>query len=264
VFHRFALRAFRAREAEAALRQLEQRREMERRLATAERLSSLGLLTAGVAHEINNPLEGIGNYLALLDRPDVPPEKHARYVNAVRHGFERIRGVVESLLGFARPGRAAGSADLRRVVEHAVELARFSKPCRDVTFDVSAGEQPAIVHGDEGALGQVLLNLFLNAGHAMKGRGRIAVTLSAAPDAVLVRVEDDGPGIPPESIGRIFDPFFTTGDGSGLGLSVSYGIAQAHGGSLAAENVSGGGARFTLRLPTEAVVPAAAAGRRAR
>jgi signal transduction histidine kinase len=258
VFQRLALRAFRLREAEAALRQLEQRREMERRLVTAERLGSLGMLTAGVAHEINNPLEGIGNYLALLDKSDLPADKRARYVDAVRHGFERIRGVVRNLLGFARPGRATGSADLRRVVEHAIELARFSQTCREVRFDVASAGGGTIVHGDEGALGQVMLNLFLNAGRAMDGRGRIAVTIAREPDMAVVQVDDEGPGIPPESLGRIFDPFFTTGDGSGLGLSVSFGIAQAHGGTLVAENRPSGGARFTLRLPVEVPAPAPA------
>ena len=145
VFHRLALRAFRVREAEAALRQLEEKREMERRLATAERLSSLGLLTAGVAHEINNPLEGIGNYLTLLDDEKVAPDKRRRYVASVRHGFERIREVVRNLLGFARPVRGAGSADLRRVIAHAAELARFSKEGRDVTLEAPPGDAPG--HG---------------------------------------------------------------------------------------------------------------------
>jgi signal transduction histidine kinase len=261
VFHRLTLRAFRLREAEASLRQLEEKREMERRLTTAERLGSLGLLTAGVAHEINNPLEGIGNYLALLEREDVPPDKRQRYITSVRHGFERIREVVRKLLGFARPVRGAGSADLRRVVAHAHELARFSKDCREVTFELPAEDGPIMVNGDEGALEQVLLNLFLNAGRAMGGRGRIAIGLRRDADEAEVVVDDEGPGIPPAQLGRIFDPFFTTGEGSGLGLSVSYGIAQAHGGTLAAVNLPGRGARFTLRLPASRPAPAPAPSR---
>jgi signal transduction histidine kinase len=263
VFHRLVLRAFRVREAEAALRQLEEKREMEKRLATAERLSSLGLLTAGVAHEINNPLEGIGNYLALLERADVPADKRGRYVAAVRHGFERIREVVRNLLGFARPVRSPGSADLRGVIARASELARFSKECRDVTFEAPVGSDPILAAGDAGALEQVLLNLFLNAGRAMGGRGRIAVGISRSAAGIELRVDDEGPGIPPEHLSRIFDPFFTTGEGSGLGLSVSYGIAQAHGGTLAAENRPGGGARFTLTVPAARPEPAGVGSERA-
>jgi signal transduction histidine kinase len=249
VFHGLALRAFRVREAEAALRQLEQQRAMERRLATADRLGSLGLLTAGVAHEVNNPLEGIGNYLALLGQEDLPPEKRKRYLESVRHGFERIRQTVRNLLEFGRPRPGTGSADLRRVIARAVDLARFSKSCREVTFAAPAGDDPVMVAGEEGALEQVVMNLFLNAGTAMGGRGRVVASIVPAGDAVELLVDDEGPGIPPEHLGRIFDPFFTTGDGSGLGLSVSYGIAQAHGGTLSAENLPGRGARFTLRLP---------------
>jgi signal transduction histidine kinase len=249
LFHRLALRAFRVREAEAALRQLEQVRAMERRLATADRLGSLGLLTAGVAHEINNPLEGIGNYLSLLDRDDLDPEKRRRYVDSVRHGFERIRKVVANLLGFARQKPGTGLADLKRAVDHAIELARFSKQCREVKFDLSSENGPVIVTGEEGAFEQVLLNLFLNAGQSMGGRGRIAVRLRSSPEDVVVEVDDEGAGIAAAHLDRIFDPFFTTGEGSGLGLSVSYGIAQAHGGTLVAENLPGRGARFTLRLP---------------
>ena len=220
-----------------------------------ERLSSIGLLAAGVAHEINNPLEGIGNYLTLLGRE--PPElvKRQRYLEQVRTGFDRIAKLVRDLLSFARPPRPAGAADVAQIVARALELVRFSEKFRTVEVAISGLEQPLPVVGDASRLEQVVLNLLLNAANAMDGRGRLAITARAIPaerELVELRVEDDGPGIPEADLGRIFEPFFTTTAGSGLGLAISYGIVQAHGGTLTAANRPTGGACFTLRLARSA------------
>jgi len=221
---------------------------MEGRVRTAERLSSLGLLTAGVAHEINNPLEGIANYLRLLERTQ-DPEKRARHLAAVRRGYERIRDIVGDLLSFARPEREAGTVDLRAVVERAVGLARLAEVGKGVAVAVDTPGQPVLVDGSEGRLEQVLLNLLLNAERA--ARSRVAVTLEETAEAVALTVEDDGEGIAPADLPRVFDPFFTRGGGTGLGLAVSYGIVQAHGGELLAANAPEAGARFTVRLPRQ-------------
>jgi PAS domain S-box-containing protein len=239
---------------QVALRDRTREREMERQLRIHERLSSIGLLTAGVAHEINNPLEGIGNYLKLLEREDVDPAARRRHLEQVGHGFGRIREIVRDLLRFARPASGRGEADLARVVDDARKLARYSEPSRHVEIAVEGLEEPLLVVGDAGGLEQVVFNLILNAATAMGSKGRILVAARRTEDArgspeVELAVEDEGPGIPPENLSRIFDPFFTTTQGTGLGLSVSWGIVQAHGGTLAAENRPGGGARFTIRLP---------------
>jgi signal transduction histidine kinase len=244
-----------ARVVEISMRDVTRERAMERQLSITERLSSLGLLTAGVAHEINNPLEGIGNYLTLLEKPDAPPEKRARYVEQVRVGFDRIRDIVRDLLSFARPGVERGEADLRQVVERTRKLVSYTKPFESVQLDVRGLEQPLVVPGDRGRLEQVLLNVLLNAATAMGGKGRVAVEARkvergfAGEPTVRITIDDEGPGIPPENLSRLFDPFFTTTQGSGLGLSISYGIVQAHGGALTASNRSGGGARFVIELP---------------
>jgi len=243
-----------ARIVQVALRDVTREKEMERQLRIHERLSSVGLLTAGVAHEINNPLEGIGNYLKLLEREDADPQERKRHLEQVRHGFGRIREIVRDLLRFARPASGQGEADLARVVEDARKLARYSEPSRNVEVVVEGLDEPLRVVGDAGRLEQVVFNLLLNAATAMKSQGRIRIAARRTVDArgapeIELAVEDEGPGIPPENLGRIFDPFFTTTQGTGLGLSVSYGIVQAHGGTLAAENRPGGGARFTIRLP---------------
>jgi signal transduction histidine kinase len=257
-FLRLAARAAKQRETELELRELERRRALESRLANAERLSSLGLLTAGVAHEINNPLEGIGNYLALLDRGGDDPDKRRRYLEAVRHGFDRIRNLVRDLLNFGRPGVAAGACDARSAVLRAVDLARLGKDGRGVDFSTRGFDAPVRVACDAGRLEQVFLNLLLNAAKAIRGRaadgGSVVVGAARVADEggrtfYEFRVDDDGPGVPPEHLPKLFDPFFTTGGGSGLGLAVCHGILRAHGGDVSAENLPGGGARFTVRLP---------------
>jgi signal transduction histidine kinase len=234
-----------------SLRDRTREREMERELAIRERLSSIGLLTAGVAHEINNPLEGIANYLKLLENPQLSEEARARHLGQVQHGLGRIRDLVRELLRFARPQRGDASIDLAEVIQAARKLVALSEPLRKVEFRFEGFERPCIVTADAGRLEQVFVNLFLNAGHAMQGAGSIRVRIlrESAGRAVSVRVEDSGPGIAPDHIQKLFDPFFTTGEGSGLGLSVSWGIVRAHGGTLRAENLPGGGACFVLDLP---------------
>ena len=250
---RLSERAFRLAESERALRR---EQEVQRQLQIAERLSSVGLLTAGVAHEINNPLEGIGNYLSLLEKEGLDAERRTRYLDQVRHGFERIRAIVADLLHFSRPTSERGRTDLVAVVERSVAMAAYGQSFKGVTVERVGLEQPLVVSGDAGRLEQVLLNLLLNAARAMGGEGRITITGARTTDAsgaswIELAVDDEGGGIAPDDLGRLFDPFFSASGGTGLGLSVSYGIVKAHGGTLAAANRSPRGARFTIRLPAE-------------
>lgn len=234
------------------IRDLTQRREIERQLRIAERLGSLGQLTAGVAHEINNPLEGIGNYLALADRDSTDPEKRKKYLELVRHGLTRIRDIVRDLGTFARPGIATGTADLVAVVERARQMVAYGKETKAIEFEFSGFENPIVLRGDGGRLEQVFINLFINAAQAMRGQGKITVTASRidrpadGPPRVVVFVDDTGPGIPEAIIGRIFDPFYSSKESSGLGLAISYGIMRDHQGAVTAENLPGAGARFVL------------------
>lgn len=243
---------------ELSLRDVTHQRDMERQLQTSERLASLGLLTAGVAHEINNPLEGVGNYLALLEGRGLEPEKHARYLGQVRRGFDRIRDIVRDLLSFARPSMESSRADLREVVDGALGLAGYASEFRDIRVVRDGLDEPLPVAGDARRLEQVVLNLVLNASQAVGGAGTVRisgarVTADDGTPAARLVLSDDGPGIPPEDLDRLFDPFFSGRGGTGLGLSVSFGIVAAHGGTLTARNLPAGGAEFTLTLP---VVPA--------
>jgi signal transduction histidine kinase len=248
-------------ELREAARYREKESRLERQVELSERLGSLGLLTAGVAHEINNPLEGIENYLALLDREGVAPEKRKRYVEMVRYGFHRIRDIVRDLSAFARPTVAEGSADLEAVVRRALKMVGYAKDLKHVEVELHGFDEGLVIPGDGGRLEQVFINLLLNAAKAQGGRGRILIGArrvpagDGAPRRVEVTVDDEGPGISPENLTKVFDPFFTTTDGTGLGLSISYGIIRAHGGAITAENRPGGGARFTLSLLAEAPGP---------
>jgi signal transduction histidine kinase len=240
-----------------ALRDRTRERAIERELAVRERLASLGLLTAGVAHEINNPLEGIGNHVKLLGRADLSADDRARHLDLVRHGFERIRDLVRDLLRFARPAPPRGEVDLAVVVVRARQLASYSRQFRDIEIVEIGLDRPLRVVGDAGRLEQVVFNLLLNAAKATGGRGRIEIAAQRSiggSRTIALTVADDGPGIAPDQLERIFDPFFTTGDGTGLGLSIAFGILQAHGGSLAARNRPEGGAEFTLRFPAPSAV----------
>lgn len=238
---------------ELSLRDVTRERAMERQLAISERLSSLGLLTAGVAHEINNPLEGIGNYLTLLEKPAVSDEQRQRWASEVRHGFERIRVIVRDLLSFSRPGVEQGRADLLECFERVSKLVGYTKSFGAVEIVGEGLQRGMSVAAERGRLEQVLLNLMMNAATAMGGKGRITVRVRRlqrdAEPWLAIEVLDQGPGIPAEHLARIFDPFFTTTQGTGLGLTISYGLIRAHGGELRAANRAEGGAVFTVLLP---------------
>ncbi len=238
---------------ELSLRDVTRERAMERQLAISERLSSLGLLTAGVAHEINNPLEGIGNYLALLEKTVVSDEQRVRWAGEVRHGFERIRVIVRDLLSFSRPGVEAGRAELLECFERVSKLVGYTKSFSAVEIVGEGLTRGMSVAAERGRLEQVLLNLMMNAATAMGGRGRITVRVRRlqrdAQEWFAIEVLDQGPGIRPEHLQRLFDPFFTTTQGTGLGLTISYGLIRAHGGELRAANRAEGGAVFTVLLP---------------
>jgi len=229
----------------------------QEQLIHAEKLSAVGELASGVAHEINNPLTTIlGHAHLLVDHPDTTPHVRER-ITMIAEEASRTARIVQSLLLFARrhppERRPCSVADqLRRVIE----LKDYQLQ-RDGIRVVTEFEACPPVLADENQLQQVLLNLVQNAHQAMaKHPGPRVLTLRvhASGRNAVVQVLDTGPGITPEVMTRLFDPFFTTkppGEGSGLGLSVSYGIVTEHRGTLSAENRPGGGAAFTVELPTE-------------
>jgi signal transduction histidine kinase len=228
------------------------------RLTQSEKLAALGQFVAGIAHELNNPLQGVLGHIELLKRTGAFPPPIKREMQQVYREAERAARIVEKLLVFAGSRRLTGV----RAINLNALLARIIAPraptCRRMGIDVvrTFDESLPKVAADGLLLHQALLNIVLNAEQALAGPGRIVVSTGWAPGqtAVEVRISDSGPGIPDHLLSRIFEPFFTTkdvGQGTGLGLAIAYGIVQEHGGRIDAANEAGGGARFTVTLPLE-------------
>jgi C4-dicarboxylate-specific signal transduction histidine kinase len=240
-------------ELEAANRRLAAAREG---LLRSERLAAVGLLAAGIAHEVGNPLGAIAGYAALarekLDGGRGDAALVDDFLARIAAETARIDAIVRGLLDFARPAPSAPTpVRVAPAVDAAVRLARMQPRCRDVSVRRLGLDGLPPVVADERRLAQVLLNLLLNAADAMGGRGEVVIAGRAEGGAVVVDVEDSGPGIPEAVRPRIFDPFFTTkepGQGTGLGLAVCHGIVESFGGSIEAGCAEGGGARLRLTL----------------
>jgi len=260
----------RATRAEAENRHQTHVRELERQLRHAERLSSLGRLSAGIAHEVNNPLEGMRNYLALLeeDLRDGAGDDAAAHVPRLREGIDRVAGIVHQVLRFGDPGRNPNeSVNLDRVVRDTVELIRADRTYREIEIraDLGLGEA-ATVLGDPTGLRQLVLNLLLNACQIQQGDadeaaaqgtdppagappGQLEVRTERRDDLAVLMVADRGPGFSEEARDHLFEPFFSTRGSTGLGLSVVHGIVVEHGGTIHAENRPDGGARVIVEIP---------------
>jgi C4-dicarboxylate-specific signal transduction histidine kinase len=248
-----ALRAVAQRERLEARAHEEVRvRELERQLFHAERLTTAGRLAAGIAHEINNPLEGMSNYLSLargaLDRGDM--EGARRRLDSVRQGLERAATVVRQVLAHADPAKSPHTAvDLNRVLADATEFVRSRPEFASVKFETALPEAALVVEGNPIMLGQVALNLIVNACEAQPAGGEVSVSARMVEGQVLGEVADRGPGVSAALRERIFEPFFSTKDSTGLGLSICHSIVQQHGGRLDVQPRPGGGSIFRIALP---------------
>jgi signal transduction histidine kinase len=244
--------ARRAARAEAEARSQVRLRELEAGLQHSERLASLGRVAAGIAHEINNPLEGMANWLRLLEQDLAAGDAKEGSVHArrLRDGLDRIAAIVGRTLRIAAPGQGHMEAlDLRTVVARSVEFARATPAARGIEIRFQEEGEPIPVRGDPTTLEQLAMNVLLNACEAGSQGGPIDVQVQAARGYAELRVADRGPGLPSGGEERIFEPFYSTKGSTGLGLAVSLGIATQHGGILRAESRSGGGAIFRFRLP---------------
>ncbi len=227
-------------------------REMRARLAESERLASAGELLAGVAHEVNNPLSTISAFAQLLEREELT-ESQRESVEVIRSETIRASQVVRDLLTFARRSEGeVGSICMNELVERTMRLRMHDLKSRGVQCERSLAEDLPYVTADARQIQQVLLNLLTNASQAMAptAGGPLRIETRLEGNRVLLEVTDSGPGIPAEARAHIFEPFFTTkDDGTGLGLSVSYGIIAAHGGTITIPKSTSEGTTFRVSLP---------------
>jgi len=229
------------------------RDELERQLMQADKLSSIGLLAAGVAHEVNTPLAVISTYAQMLAKQISGDEQKSKLLDKIAKQTFRASEIVNSLLNFSRTSTTAhAELDMNRVLQDTLGLIEHQLEKAAIQVKLKLEEVPLTVKGNSGKLQQVFLNLFLNARDAMESGGTLSISSWSEDGFVRVEVADNGQGISPENLAKIYDPFFTTKaarKGTGLGLAVTYGIVHEHGGNIKVESRPGAGSRFEVELP---------------
>ncbi len=244
-------------EALLILNDVTEERQKQERLFLTDRLSSIGEMSAGVAHELNNPLTGIVSLSQLL-LEDNPPDELREDITDIHNEAQRAASIVRNLLTFSRkhaPMREP--TQLNGVIEDVLRLRDYEHKVNNINVETQLAPDLPEVIVDYHQMQQVFLNIVLNAESALTEEhepGTLTITTSRLNSNVRVSFSDDGPGIPQKNLNRVFDPFFTTkevGKGTGLGLSICYGIVTQHGGKIHAENKAGKGATFVVELPIE-------------
>jgi len=240
-----------------------ERMELESQLSQAEKLSSIGLLAAGVAHEVNTPLAVISSYAQMLTKQISGDARLAPLLEKITRQTFRASEIVNNLLNFSRTSATEFSAiDLNKIIADTLTLLEHQLKISHIKVETELYQALPLIHGNSGKLQQVFLNLFLNAKDAMAGKGGTLHISTTNGDAVQVNISDSGAGIAPEHISKIYDPFFTTkatpregqSRGTGLGLSVTYGIIQEHAGKIRVDSQPGQGTKFQLEFPMRKAV----------
>ncbi|MGD9007496.1 MAG: ATP-binding protein [Desulfobacteraceae bacterium] len=239
------------------VKDIEQRRLMELQIAQADKLASLGQLSAGVAHEINNPMGIILGYTQLLLREESPDsEKHSDLKIIEKH-VKNCKAIVEDLLSFSRSSKTEEKKHkIHEIIDEVLNFVKQHAKVEHLEIIRKYDEEVPVILLDEKKIKQVFINLIMNASHAIGGSGTIEIRTNydQPNESIQVQVSDSGHGISKANMKRIFDPFFTTkptGEGTGLGLSVSYGIIKNHGGEITVESEPGEGSTFTVILPVK-------------
>jgi PAS domain S-box-containing protein len=237
------------------IKDIEQRRLMQKQMAQADKLASIGELSSGIAHEINNPLGIILGYTQLLLRGEDAESDRFNDLKTIEKHVQSCKAIVEDLLNFARTSSPQKeNLDIHGIIEDVIGFVRHHSNLESIEIKTDFAPELPLARIDEKKIKQVLINLLMNAIHAVEREGTITIAtgVHAANGRIAVEVSDTGHGIAKENLSRIFDPFFTTkptGEGTGLGLSVSYGIIKGHGGNISVKSEPSQGAAFTLTLP---------------
>jgi PAS domain S-box-containing protein len=227
---------------------------LQQRLLTSEKLASIGLLSAGVAHEINTPLTGISSYAQILQKK-LSKSSHSQMLEKIEAQAERVAKIIKNLLNFARsPSESVFcKVNLKESFQEVISLLEYKLKTMNINLELNLNSiRPIWAEGER--LQQVFLNIILNAIDAMPEGGKLKIRLSQSDDQAVIKIEDTGTGIKDQHLPHIFDPFFTTkgiGKGTGLGLSISYAIIKEHEGNLTVESQVGKGSLFTLYIPMD-------------
>jgi signal transduction histidine kinase len=225
----------------------------QKQLIHAEKMAAFGQMGAGITHEVKNPLTGVIGLAQAAQHKLGDPERAGQLLARIVEESRRCLGILDNFLRFARSDeRAPEPVDLNRTVTSAAELLGHQLNVNNVALVVELGQDVPMVLGHDGELKQVLINLAINAQQAMPGGGTVTLCTGREDDDAFIRVSDTGAGMSEEVMARIFEPFFTTkpaGEGTGLGLSVSYSIIKDHKGSIAVDSTPGKGTTFTVKLP---------------
>jgi len=232
---------------------------LEQRVRVAEKLTALHTLSAGMAHELRNPLSAMDLNLHLLEEElkenGLPSDGTAHYLQVLNVECRRLSGILDNFMKFARPGSVGlHQVDVQRVIEHIVALMEFEAEERKIHLERTIGQDLPPVRGDETQISQVLVNIVVNAFHAMANGGRCHIAAEAhTADGtrwVDIVVRDTGVGISEDALSRLFEPFYTTkSSGTGLGLAIAYRIMHDHRGSISVSSVPGSGTVVALRFP---------------
>jgi two-component system NtrC family sensor kinase len=232
--------------------------QLEEQLQISEKMASIGLLAAGVAHEVNTPLTGISSYTQMLLQQAPADDPSTKVLEKIERQTFRAAKIVNGLLNLARPAQVdSGPCDINAVINDVLSLLEHQFRTGSIQVRKELSAAAPVVQGIEHKFQQVFLNLFLNARDAMPKGGWLTIVTRQERGGAIVEIGDTGSGIPPEQLSRIYDPFFTTkaiGKGTGLGLSITYGIVQEHGGSITCDSQEGQGTRFTIHLPLAGAV----------
>jgi PAS domain S-box-containing protein len=226
---------------------------LEDQLLQVEKLSSIGLLAAGIAHEVNTPIAGISSYTQMLLKETPETDRRKKILEKIEKQTFRAAEIVSGLLNFSRLSNSEfRDLDVNQLIEDSLALLSHQLESNNIRIDSQFDLSLPPVYGNTGKLQQVFVNLFLNARDAMPAGGELAIHTGMYESMAVIDISDTGIGISEDNIRRIFDPFFTTksiGKGTGLGLAVSYGIVQEHGGGIFVDSSSGKGTHFRVKLP---------------
>ena len=237
-------------------RDITERKQLEKQLLHSEKLASIGILAAGVAHEIGNPLSAISGYTQILQSGGFAEAEAKEYLEAIESQAGRIQHIIQDLLDYSRPSTGLRSEiNLSEAAASIMSMLQTQKTFKKLDIEFDLAEDLPSVHIDRDHLAQVIINIALNAAQAMPEGGRLRISTFSEGDRVRIMLADTGPGIPPDIADRIFDPFFTTkpaGQGTGLGLAICHRIVESYNGTIVLDSKPGRGTTFGVTLPSTA------------